>query len=286
MTYYDSMVLLTAVSCIIMFVVTSSNNSFGRNCRTAFFSIYFLVMFGSGCEWVCNFFLLRLFKNIELVLFLALVGLYGYVLVGTFRGNKQQKNTLVLVLLLILLLIGVSVQFFCNVKALWLTACITSIFLFVYYTQTVMDIDILTGLLNQNAYKNFLRRLDSPGVFLLFDVDSFKTINDSYGHQFGDIVLNCIGECIQKTYASFGYCFRIGGDEFCVFLRKGDAKQLNSCFVAKLQECRKTEPRIPYVSIGSACYNPGYHVLDILDQADKDLYHWKEILKAKRALDR
>ena len=55
----------------------------------------------------------------------------------------------------------------------------------------------------------------------MFDVDDFKQINDRYGHIQGDLCLAGIAECIKKSYANFGYCYRIGGDEFCVLLKNG-----------------------------------------------------------------
>ncbi len=57
-------------------------------------------------------------------------------------------------------------------------------------------------------------------MLVVFDVDDFKQINDRYGHMKGDLCLADIAECIKKAYASFGYCYRIGGDEFCVITEK------------------------------------------------------------------
>ena len=57
-------------------------------------------------------------------------------------------------------------------------------------------------------------------VLVVFDVDDFKQINDSYGHVQGrSLSWLEIAECIKKAYANFGYCYRIGGDEFCVLLK-------------------------------------------------------------------
>ena len=56
---------------------------------------------------------------------------------------------------------------------------------------------------------------------VVFDVDDFKQINDRYGHIQGDLCLAGIAECIKNSYANFGYCYRIGGDEFCVLLKNG-----------------------------------------------------------------
>ena len=55
----------------------------------------------------------------------------------------------------------------------------------------------------------------------MFDVDDFKQINDQSRPYDREIfVLQDIAECIKKSYANFGYCYRIGGDEFCVSSEK------------------------------------------------------------------
>ena len=61
----------------------------------------------------------------------------------------------------------------------------------------------------------------------MFDVDDFKQINDRYGHVQGrSLSWQEIAECIKKAYANFGYCYRIGGDEFCVLLKNGGKEGL------------------------------------------------------------
>ena len=54
-------------------------------------------------------------------------------------------------------------------------------------------------------------------MLIVFDLDNFKYINDTYGHQAGDQCLKVIAECLKKAYSRYGNCYRIGGDEF-VFL--------------------------------------------------------------------
>ena len=59
---------------------------------------------------------------------------------------------------------------------------------------------------------------------------------------------------------------------------------LNSDFIQELEKARKTEPRIPYISIGCAKFNPKKEkAFEAIERADKDLYFWKEKLKKKRS---
>lgn len=153
-----------------------------------------------------------------------------------------------------------------------------------YYYQITMYVDYLTKLLNQRSYKTYLENVSFPVVILLFDVDNFKSINDNLGHVFGDTVLSFVGKTIKEVYSNYGYCYRIGGDEFCVILTKYDSvKELNNVFTDKLDKMRQSEPNLPYVSVGSAYFEPGYQdISDAVKLADENLYLQKSKLKSER----
>lgn len=85
--------------------------------------------------------------------------------------------------------------------------------------------DTLTGMLNRRAFeaewhnsKQLLRRRRVDIGLILFDVNHFKAINDSYGHQSGDEVLKSISSCIQSVLRSAEELYRIGGDEFAAII--------------------------------------------------------------------
>ncbi|MCP4713679.1 MAG: diguanylate cyclase [Deltaproteobacteria bacterium] len=85
--------------------------------------------------------------------------------------------------------------------------------------------DGLTGLHNHRHMKRILSeefaRAKRYGVnltCLLIDIDFFKSINDIYGHEFGDYVLKKFSTQLQKCVRMYDICCRYGGDEFCVFL--------------------------------------------------------------------
>lgn len=105
----------------------------------------------------------------------------------------------------------------------WLCVTLLSVLYFIYCSEMWNQLDALTGLLNQNSYLNRAVEMCRSGeVLVVFDVDDFKQVNDRYGHVKGDICLAEIAACIKKAYARHGYCYRTGGDEFCVLLRDGD----------------------------------------------------------------
>ena len=85
--------------------------------------------------------------------------------------------------------------------------------------------DALTGLYNRRAFEedwdNLIRALhgrEQTMALLLFDCDHFKPINDTYGHQVGDLVLQTIAGAVNEVMRSGDRLYRIGGDEFATLL--------------------------------------------------------------------
>ena len=89
--------------------------------------------------------------------------------------------------------------------------------------------DHLTGLLNRNRFMEELdrtvslsRRHRTQGVLLFIDLDQFKHINDSYGHDAGDILLKSVAGVLKKAVRSTDVVARLGGDEFGIIMHKID----------------------------------------------------------------
>ena len=79
--------------------------------------------------------------------------------------------------------------------------------------------DELTGAYNRSGYELLLSSLDMNNThMLLFDLDNFKSINDTYGHETGDRVLKKLVGTLKNNFRNDDYICRIGGDEFVVFM--------------------------------------------------------------------
>lgn len=84
--------------------------------------------------------------------------------------------------------------------------------------------DRLTGLRNRRAFEQFLETLEREAgswenVALVFmDLNGLKHINDHFGHSAGDELIIGAARCIERAFAGYGECYRIGGDEFCAIL--------------------------------------------------------------------
>jgi diguanylate cyclase (GGDEF)-like protein len=91
--------------------------------------------------------------------------------------------------------------------------------------------DQLTGVLNRYSYSIALdreikrsRRYGSPLALLLFDIDNFKTVNDTHGHKAGDAVLRDISRIVAGQIRDSDLLCRVGGEEFVVIAVESDLK--------------------------------------------------------------
>lgn len=98
-------------------------------------------------------------------------------------------------------------------------------------TERLANTDSLTKLLNRRSFYDRAERIllatdrkERPVSLIQIDIDSFKTVNDSWGHLFGDMVLVAVANCIEESVGDGGICARMGGDEFTVFLSDSDGE--------------------------------------------------------------
>ena len=86
--------------------------------------------------------------------------------------------------------------------------------------QTLSETDRMTGLYDRVSGQRKVDELlasGDNGVFLELDIDHFKAINDTYGHQTGDMVILAVADSMRSTFRTSDICMRLGGDEFAVF---------------------------------------------------------------------
>ncbi|SHH19127.1 GGDEF domain-containing protein [Thermosipho atlanticus] len=84
--------------------------------------------------------------------------------------------------------------------------------------------DALTGLENRRSLDQYLQTNSRKSVVIFIDLDKFKSINDTKGHNFGDQVLKRFGEIIKSNIRECDKAFRYGGDEFVIILDSKDFK--------------------------------------------------------------
>ena len=112
---------------------------------------------------------------------------------------------------------------------------------------------------------------------IIFDIDDFKDVNDTYGHDTGDKVLKKLADTLLYNFRSDDYVCRIGGDEFVVFMVHSD-KGRDTLITNKVKQINKdlsdTADGLPAISVssgvshGTSASDPS----ELFNQADKALY--------------
>lgn len=154
------------------------------------------------------------------------------------------------------------------------------------YAATV---DSVTHLLNRPYFDSRLneevertKREATTVAVLIGDIDDFKLVNDSFGHQVGDEVLKVVGGIVRSAVRVFDVCARYGGDEFAVLMPNCDRKSALACAerirlrIAQYDGSRHGVelPRLT-VSIGAAVIENGEDGPAVMARADRHLYQAK-----------
>lgn len=141
--------------------------------------------------------------------------------------------------------------------------------------------DALTGLFNRGAYDMLMKDVDQEHMALIMiDVDHFKQINDTYGHDVGDRILVRVAEILRKSFRSVDIICRYGGDEFIVVMTRVNSSMrdlvVNKMKAAneKLQEPQEGLPPAS-LSVGVAFADRKDPKGTIFQDADEALYRVK-----------
>lgn len=218
-------------------------------------------------------------KYYEIYIIMYFTGIAMFILeMLKYTKKYQSRNIATLLSILIFLLIGFSIRIIdSSIHSDWLVVAITYLLFIIYYSDLSLKVDVLTDLLNRKSYEHRLKKLDYATVIIVLDVNKFKQVNDKYGHQIGDKVLRVIAKTIIKVYGKYAYCYRIGGDEFCVILKPGIwekfvesnngldtskfIEELNQKFDKAISMQNKEYPMLEYgVSKGYAIFSGLYDV--------------------------
>jgi diguanylate cyclase len=150
--------------------------------------------------------------------------------------------------------------------------------------------DGLTGVANRKSFDGALRRLAGDAMnsgddlaLLMIDIDHFKNVNDTWGHQVGDSVLCHLSTTLQQSVRGQDVVARYGGEEFAIILPHTDlhsAMAVGENIRAALARTsvRKdiTPPMNPLtISVGVSCYEPGDSLADWVGRTDAALYRAK-----------
>ena len=156
--------------------------------------------------------------------------------------------------------------------------------------EEVATTDPLTGVANRRRFHGDCavelarsRRYKRPGALLLADLDGFKGVNDSLGHEAGDQVLKSVADVLRQSVRVTDIVARIGGDEFVVLLpdtscpdANAVAQKLRDAVPEAVREVHGKQIRLG-LSVGCACFDGStpHSPADLLRAADEAMYRNK-----------
>lgn len=156
-----------------------------------------------------------------------------------------------------------------------------------YFQMKEMTItDELTHVYNRKFYNekvlellSLYKRYETVFSMIIFDIDNFKHINDTYGHQMGDKVLIEMSTLVQSLIRDTDYLFRVGGEEFIVLLCETSlepSKQVAEKIRKSVSGLKTLEPEVITISLGLTEVMVDDTEDNLFKRADDLLYHSKK----------
>ena len=150
--------------------------------------------------------------------------------------------------------------------------------------------DDLTGLFNSRQfYRHIAQEVDRSNRYfrslslILMDIDNFKTLNDTYGHLFGDKILSAIGDIIKTAIRIQDTAYRYAGDEFTIILPETElemaiavAERVRQAIENDTQALSSPKPVTVTVSIGVVEYLTDEAIKSFVHRADSAMYTSKK----------
>jgi diguanylate cyclase (GGDEF)-like protein len=159
-------------------------------------------------------------------------------------------------------------------------------------TQLQASTDGLTGLVNRRSLENHARALRAKGeefALVMADLDQFKTLNDTHGHETGDRALRVFAETLRDSLRAEDMACRYGGEEFVVLLPGLDTRDATEVMERVREALARTTRRgdVPSftASFGVAHTNEADDLDDLLARADRALFAAKDAGRDRICID-
>ncbi len=219
--------------------------------------------------------------------------LASFILVATHHKKIGKKHFLALAFFPIPPVVGIILQLiFYGTSFILIGLTISLLIVFLNIQNRSMNIDYLTGAYNRRGLEIHMREQvnasseDRTFSAIWIDLDNFKSINDTFGHNTGDQVLETVVQLLRSCFRPTDFIARFGGDEFCIILNISNSEDLEAA-VSRIKDCvRNYNSRTLHtyelsLSIGSAVYDYGSHlsVEEFQKQIDELMYQDKQAKK-------
>ena len=205
---------------------------------------------------------------------LSILYCFASIMYDEMRHYRRPTSAVIAILLFLILGIGMQMMF-SEVRVDYMCIAIGNYFVYNHRCKMILQLDGLTYLLNRRCYEKDVERIEAPTMIISMDVNKFKKVNDTYGHATGDYYLKTVASLISVVYSRYGSCYRCGGDEFCILLKKSidRTEELNRQFENKIREKQRTDPKFPDVSVGFALFGSADEpIQEAFARADEMMY--------------
>lgn len=205
--------------------------------------------------------------------------IYSFICIVNGGKEYQARLDSVLILTLCLLATGIGIQMtHSEIRVDFMCVAVSNMMFYNHYCKIILQVDMVTRLLNRRCYERNIENMKSPAAVLIFDINNFKGINDTYGHAAGDRCLKLVAQTIYEVYGKYGFCYRIGGDEFCVIMNKNldNLEKLNRRFTEEIERLRSADEKISDVALGYEYYDEANKPIGtVVESADVKMYQNK-----------
>lgn len=262
----------------LVFAYTNQNNDFGL-IWTIFFPIFVITLMGHKQGlWVTSVFYLLLF-----VMAFLHIGEWDH---GTWNLRAYLRFVVASTVLTYVVYVYESAL---HRSQIILTQTREKEERYLKELEKLSTTDPLTGLSNRRLMDKILehhfieaKHSFNPFTLILFDIDDFKRINDTYGHNTGDEVLVAIADLARLSLRKTDYIARWGGEEFLILLAQAsvdDAVVLSEKIRQRIEKLQF--PMKVTCSFGISGCDPSFNIYDLIDHADTALYDAKKSGKNK-----
>jgi diguanylate cyclase (GGDEF)-like protein len=211
-----------------------------------------------------------------------------YLTAIAFKDNLYGRlNNITFKIVLMLLLIGVIITLYAYHSIKTTSATVIEQLKKELKKETKRaETDYLLDIYNRDKFTQLLKtemkrsqRYDHQLSLIMFDIDNFKEINDTYGHTIGDDILLMLKTFIERGIREYDIFARYGGDEFMIITPETDRQEAKA-LAERLQQALKTVefPKVKQVtcSFGVTSFKANEHIDTLIERVDQALYQSKE----------
>ncbi len=217
--------------------------------------------------------------------YLVVYSYYLFIIITAILNRKRIRNSTLygIIAFFILPIFGSMLQMFdSNLFFAWTMLAMTIVVVYIFLETTTGIRDFLTKLYSRRTLENHISNLlesSLPFGVVMIDLDSFKRVNDVYGHRIGDQVLIRFADLLLATFKHEKMVARLGGDEFVLVFNRSH-EDTDASVVKRITELKRRvaddpvfqQYEMPGFSWGLARSAEGETIDQLLAAADREMY--------------